>query len=1483
MQTRTTLLIGTVTAAAALLFGSPAVAQVEVPDPTELAGARRPYVLLIIDSSASMEQSIEGDNVFPQLDGSAPLNWGASDWRPGVPIEASSRKGHGSCFIYHPRSGCGDDTYGRPGWVAKNPLGCGLPGSAPCGWAASNAPLSDPMVEMRGTCTAIQILLGLCSTPPRLTNESQPRHVTIKEILSGEMILEDIGLLSENSHLSHGPGCWFIPRQRDASIQPMADQTYCSGVDPFENLPDFDQPFPHFQEVYDRQLSNGVIDRLSTSALFAVAAFDSFREDVDWGLNDAMAGHAPNESFRGGKREGDTCTDANGNSVDCYNLGVWRVIGPKDLSIPSSLAGDLAKYTRIAVNDTGFLRDPDGPGWNERDFTLHTNRQDSLDYNRFLHNGGFHEDFEDYANNFALGRQPIARATPIAAAIHDVYRFMAHGQGDPGDPDTFENPIADDNLRQCRPKHVVMLTDGRPEPEISDTHGESDTLNQAFGYDVDLYPYGTSEEEIASFVSDSGNLLWDGYVPSPDQINKYNPRVHVVGLNIGDPAAVLKMAKMAVAGRACAGALLPSLVPETEFLPGSNPPTYGTCVAGTGCLVPQGGLLSAGGISSYDWEHPITGAQECLNFPALILDNNDPAKLSEAIFSYMSALIDAAGLTSRTRAVVTNRLDDRSNQAGGQYRIYSGVRVGGSSWWKGVLDRTTLHCGTADAEFLKLDEQVGEQVTLDGPAPADSRRIWTSVPNNSVWCHSDAGCGDGPRPIASPANPDFPLTYDLAKAPAGQDEFGGTWLDGAATNHIVGTRVPFRADTLVDAIDSTDANKALSQYNMADAAKFRELINTYRGRIPARVSTQRGGGLQDIAGVAQDRAISGILNSNPVIVGPPEYDLPIESYRQFRAKFIDRPTMLYVSAMDGLLHAVYTGELENGVQVRQTTAEGASSWTEVRGDAADQREAWAYMPWMLRKELVAFADSQPYLVDGSPVVSDVRLCRHETASNNTNSQACSSVCQGANCTVPGAEQWRTVLVQGRGQAGAGYYAMDITRSGGPVEDTVPKMPDPILLWELDPALEVLQTNFVSSNDLETLFGHDVGVETAIMAGCSNKEEFLRSSMMGLSVSEPAIGTVIVGGQQRPIAVFGGGAPNPNATGCGAIAKGMSIYIVDLQTGSILRRFISYNDGTSTAVPFAKADPHRFSGSPALFDGGVGSVASRMFIGDDAGRMFRIDLTDPDPSNWEVDLFFDPRDAGAAFGGLNWGAAAFKPTVTLDPSRRVTVVYGTGDHQDVVTSGFTEAVFAVREGGNAADGSDAFDTSKSTMMWVQEFDDYEKLTGAPIIFNSDVYFPTYISSGGSLDESCEPGHARIWGLSITNLDPAATVPKPRGIFAGNVEVAAGVGNGTLFSDGPEGRWFGPVEPTLIRGLTVTLGEMCTVAVDDDGNLVGGDDAAGISEQQQPQLIAQTSNMGVSNTMTGENAGDAATNALTRMVTPLRAPDSQTLPLSWSLLF
>ncbi len=1418
-----------------------------------------PFIMIVSDTSSSMEFTDKGSR-YPRrvLTGvgnenlaslSNILSGELNEWEPSTFMDidpnnqASGPEAFGACLVWEPSS-CGG--YQRPSWNADVNQGGGA--SLNSDWNHQYADGDTGVMRDR----FLNYMRGSSTSAVRLHSKDQPRHITVKEVLTGDMILRPQNFaggpatpITSLDRNNFGPGCWFVPRHRYASGQPDADQQICLNENSFEELPDHTEPTPHFQEVYDGQLTNGLMDSLAGTAIFSVVGFDGYKEDTAWNdtfnnfINDDVG---PIPGYLG-RQEGQPCTDMNSAVAPCYNLGVSKIVAPKQLDIPSRFLPEVSRFSQVVIRDYGYLREGRNNNW---ELSPKSSGNEN-DRNTVL-GETFSEDFDTYYDAHDLAKQPIAAATPIAAAMQDIQGFFAAGQDN-------SDPINDDAFSECRPKHVVLISDGAPSPERGEVNFTFDNN------DGNLSAYNTSEAEISDLVNDVNNIIEP---PNSGFFPLSSVRVHVVGMNIGDEDALQKLTDMAKAGNTCAGI---SLGANWHGTPAGGG-TY-TCPnkvlnpAENGCLIPP----TAG--NSYTYPLP-DGTLETCNYPALILDVNNRDQLQAALSLLFNDIVDGASVSTRTRTVVTNEIQMESTQpAGGQSRIFSGVVTGGSQYWKGILNRQTQLCSTGGVETLALHEDIGNQVEINGAGIAsDKRRIFTSLVSEQHYDYTlqaptlDLGSTTGASI--------FPSAFRYLKS-GGQDEFGSTQLSNILTDTI-DTRIAFEASSLGSAIAGTTAHAIL---NAGTDERARAIIDVFSARVPEKVGSINGGILVGETG----RAMGGILNSNPVLVSPPSLDLPIESYRQFKARFADRHTMLYANSMDGVLHAIHNGERE--VQVRVPTVGNVAPGIDAPGPANMMREAWAYVPQMFHTQLDSAAGSQAYLMDGTPVVQDVRLCRAQVGSNY------SSLCKdSANNGLEPWEQWKTVLVQGAGLAGSGYYAMDITRPGGRTTDgggTVQlNPPDPVPLWELTPAYERQQVRTGSQR-----YGSNTAITDLDRGGClGSLNVFMGSSMMGTSVSEPAIANLLMTynnptglsvTEQRPVVVFGGGATRANSDDCAP--TGRAIYVVDLQTGSIIRRFTSYFDKDGAEFAFStNTDPIQLTGSPALYDGSPGSVATRGFIGGSGGRLFRMDFVDADPLNWRVDLFFDPNgdpDVDAAVSSVfatppPLGPASFKPSIASTKDKSVIVTYGLGDKGDSVTNDEAQVVIALRDRGSSLLSENGDGTS--TLEWVEALEEDEKLMGNPLTFDSATYWASYKLPDG---DSCQPGLARIYGV---NFEGDGISKSPYGVWS---QVPSIVSASDIQRDTSAGiKWWGPSETTLIRGLTLTLGNPCNVGGIGTDNPEYDDDSS-----RKPQLIAQTSGQEVDSTLknvNGNNGLNAGDPVVDRLVVDVKLPESKYQPLYWTAI-
>lgn len=171
-----------------------------------------------------------------------------------------------------------------------------------------------------------------------------------------------------------------------------------------------------------------------------------------------------------------------------------------------------------------------------------------------------------------------------------------------------------------------------------------------------------------------------------------------------------------------------------------------------------------------------------------------------------------------------------------------------------------------------------------------------------------------------------------------------------------------------------------------------------------------------------------IIRSGSVVVGPPELNYPGGEYAEFKTNNADRPTVLYVGANDGMLHAFKVS--------------GA-------GEEEPGEELFAYIPQRGYERLVATSHTSygssldaPHqaLMDGPIVSADV---------------------QGSE--VAGvAGEWKTIVVAARGYGGQGLFALDVSEPTEIIEGDG----SDLLLWEFNDATNVVALQEGEGDDSE---------------------------------------------------------------------------------------------------------------------------------------------------------------------------------------------------------------------------------------------------------------------------------------------------------------------------------------------------------------------------------------------------------------------------------
>ena len=186
--------------------------------------------------------------------------------------------------------------------------------------------------------------------------------------------------------------------------------------------------------------------------------------------------------------------------------------------------------------------------------------------------------------------------------------------------------------------------------------------------------------------------------------------------------------------------------------------------------------------------------------------------------------------------------------------------------------------------------------------------------------------------------------------------------------------------TLVDALNL--------EWSESDDSEVQDIIDFLRGD-----DSNDGGKYRDRKGWY----LGDIIYSAPTVVGPPRSFFLENNYQTFKSNNLERSTMIYVGANDGMLHAF---------------------------NFSDGSEAWSFVPEDIRQYLtnLTLEACHKYYVDLTATASDVYDVAWKTGGNDWTG-------------------WKTVLLGGNRLGGEEYFALDIT---DPAADSVSILWDQVL-------------------------------------------------------------------------------------------------------------------------------------------------------------------------------------------------------------------------------------------------------------------------------------------------------------------------------------------------------------------------------------------------------------------------------------------------------
>ncbi len=511
--------------------------------------------------------------------------------------------------------------------------------------------------------------------------------------------------------------------------------------------------------------------------------------------------------------------------------------------------------------------------------------------------------------------------------------------------------------------------------------------------------------------------------------------------------------------------------------------------------------------------------------------------------------------------------------------------------------------------------------------------------------------------------------------------------------------------------------------------------------VPA---AERSAVINWVHGVGRANRLGDIYHSSPVVVGPPTLDLADESFNEFRRRpdVVNRPKVVYVGTNDGVMHAFVAEDI--------TITDGPHSGQSYR--AGD--ELWGFVPPAIFQRLNAARSGHVYTVDGTPVVKDIFF-------NRTPGQTAD------------AGSYHTVLIFGLRGGGGAYLALDVT---DPIE--------PRFLWQ------------VAHEEMGATYGTPAMGQVLVRDRTNTVREIamvLLPGGAGVDVSSTTCGGAVPlpdGRMSQPLGCpsRGKGRPPVNSGTLNARdnmrcwdTPGRSMYFVDPASGEVL----AYLDDRVFNAPV--------TGGISFFTGDVGTIATRAFVTDADGVIWRIDFSSPDPRNWDADPFHDIFWDSTATAGQ---PAYFPPVLTTDDQGRVVVIQATGNVDALDSIASANRVVSITEN-LEYDATGALEEVTGTLNWEIRLAAGEQVTGPLELFAGKVYFGSFASTNDPTN-ACAFGQSKIWGVEYLLNEVSASQPTP--VPRGGIEEVAGSGSFV--------RHLPPLDNQIVMGVTVTQRPTCS---------------------------------------------------------------------------
>jgi len=288
--------------------------------------------------------------------------------------------------------------------------------------------------------------------------------------------------------------------------------------------------------------------------------------------------------------------------------------------------------------------------------------------------------------------------------------------------------------------------------------------------------------------------------------------------------------------------------------------------------------------------------------------------------------------------------------------------------------------------------------------------------------------------------------------------------------------------------------------------------------------------------------------------------------------------------------------------------------------------------------------------------------------------------------------------------------------------------------------------------------------------------------LGQTWSTPKV--IKVRGNPNPVVVMGAGydAVNEDNLPATADSSGRGVLIIDAYTGNVIWQAGPSPSGAATNLAVAGMI-YSMASDPAILDRDLDGYADRIYIPDTGGQVWRIDVSDPSPGNWTVELL-------ASIGGTGPAGQRkflYPPDVVFGKDANGpydAVLIGSGDREHPFDTTVTNRfyMFKDRKTGSSGVGqatiteSDLFDATSDVLQtatgtaltsaqdalnadkgWMITLAAGEKLVGGAVTVGGVTYFNTNQPSSVSAAGACSNlGVARAYAVGFADATAAGAL-------------------------------------------------------------------------------------------------------------------------------